>query len=182
MRSVNAGNRFLPPVKVSEDSENREMRSFGAVASEILPGTTLPDAASPVADGKIGNNSQVLYLASENYFREYNRIYDSINDYTGTVIETEGYIYRENEFEKNLFVLAQNLMWCCAADIAIVGFYCESEKAENFETDSWYRVRGVIEKAVYFNPSAGQESEYPVIIVNEYRKIEEPDFPVVFPY
>jgi putative membrane protein len=151
---INRNNRFIPPGRGNETEKHNEQ--------EVIP--------------------DFLVLDEYNYYREYNKIYDNIEKYTGVKIQTDGYIYREDSFTETRFVIANDLMWCCAADMAVIGFYCDYENAPDLVTDKWYAITGTLEKSLYMNPAAGKETEYPVIRVIQYREIPRPDFRIIYPY
>jgi len=150
---INRNNRFIPPGRVNETEKHNEQEA-------------IPDS---------------LVLDEYNYYHEYNKIYDNIQKYTGIKIKTDGYIYRENSFTETMFVIANDLMWCCAADMAVIGFYCEHENALDLETGKWYEITGTLGKRLYKNPAAEKDTEYPVIRVTSYREIPTPDFRIIYP-
>ncbi len=123
-----------------------------------------------------------VIMNKDNYYQEYNKIYDDIGKYIGREIQINGYVYRESVYKDNQFVLAQDLMWCCAADIAVIGFFCEYDNASEFETGSWYELSGKIAKSLYPDQETGKEREFPSIHIDKYRKINPPDIPCLFPY
>ncbi len=138
-------------------------------------------SASEGSEEGVLKNSPVI-ITKDNYYQIYNSIYDNIDKYTGRNIQVSGYIYRENGYENDQFVLAQDLMWCCAADIAVIGFFCEYNNASEFETGFWYELSGRIEKSLYPDHDTGRKRELPSICIDKYRKINPPDIPCIFPY
>jgi uncharacterized repeat protein (TIGR03943 family) len=71
----------------------------------------------------------------------YNRVYDEKP--VGLEIRVSGFAYREKGFPKGSFLVARNLMWCCSADMALVGFLVYPQPGQAIPKEGeWVRVTG----------------------------------------
>jgi putative membrane protein len=76
------------------------------------------------------------------YWALYNRIYDHPQEATGHQIQIQGFVYRESSWPAGEFLVARQLMWCCAADMGIVGFRVQAQGQVIPAESQWVEVRG----------------------------------------
>jgi len=110
---------------------------------------------------------ETIYLSAENYTNILNAVHDDIDSYVGKKICFTGYIYRCVDFKETEFVLARDMIISSDLQTLIVGFLCNSKKANNFENDSWVELTGEITKGSY-------HGDMPIIDVKEIKQIEKP--------
>lgn len=117
--------------------------------------------------------NKTITMNNKNYTTVLKDVHDNTKKYIGKNIVTSGYIFRMNDFEKNQFVTARDMI-VSKNDYRIVGFLCESEKIENFENNSWIEIKGTIKLKNYHGPM-------PIIEVYEIKKITTPNEAFVLP-
>jgi putative membrane protein len=64
--------------------------------------------------------------------------------YKGMKIEYTGYVYKSGDFGTDQFVAARDMMWCCAADLQLIGCLCQYDKASELEDNSWVKINGTL--------------------------------------
>ena len=69
--------------------------------------------------------------------------------YQGMKIEYAGYVYKSSDFSSNQFVAARDMMWCCAADLQLIGCLCQYDKASELQDNSWVVVSGTLSTATW---------------------------------
>lgn len=109
----------------------------------------------------------VIYLNAENYTNVLKSVHDDLDSYIGKKICFTGYIYRALDFKESEFVLARDMIISSDMQTLIVGFLCDSKKAEDFENESWVELTGEITKGSY-------HGDMPIIRVKEIKQIDKP--------
>lgn len=66
-------------------------------------------------------------------------------EFAGKEIETMGFVYRQQDFTPQQFVVARFSVSCCTADASVFGVLVEHPQASKWATDSWVKVRGKLE-------------------------------------
>ena len=105
-----------------------------------------------------------LIITKDNYIQILKDCHDNIDNYVGKKIIVSGYVYIQEDFSKNRFVIAQNIALNPAIpdEAYIVGFLCESLSDYNFSSNETIRIKGTITKGIY------NDLEYPVIQFNSF--------------
>ena len=117
-----------------------------------------------------------ITLDNENYYAWFNELTMHPQKYKGTSIKMTGYVFKSGQdFKHNEFVVGQNLMWCCAADLQLVGFLCQYDKTPQLKENSWITVTGKLDTAVY------QKDIYPVILKPSITSAAKPAEDYVYP-
>ena len=93
---------------------------------------------------------------------------EDVNSYVGLKVRVIGYVYRLIDFNKNQFVVARDMRFREDSHSLIVGFLCESNKAQNYSDGTWVEVVGKIKKGKFNDELAVLE----VISIKETSKPE----------
>lgn len=120
------------------------------------------------------NPSGVSSITSKNYTNVLKAVHENIDSYVGMKIHFTGYVYRVLDLQENQFVLARNMIISSDYQSVIVGFLCESEKAKNFENETWVEITGEITKGDY-------HGDMPIIQITEIKKVDKPNEEFVYP-
>ncbi|MDZ5472370.1 TIGR03943 family protein [Bacillus sp. 31A1R] len=124
---------------------------------------------------------QKLELASNIEMNDfvYNTYYEEISKdvkkFKGRKIELKGFVYKEEGFQDNQFVLSRFLVTHCVADASIIGFLSELSGASNIEQDTWIEANGVLDITNY------NGMELPYIKITEWKSISPPKEPYLYP-
>ena len=108
-----------------------------------------------------------IEITNLNYANILMESHDNIDDYIGKNITVIGYIFRLPDFGSNEFVIARDML-ISETQSQIIGFLCNYNQINAFETNSWVKINGVIEKGHYFG-------EMPVIKVKAIKKVTTPN-------
>lgn len=100
----------------------------------------------------------------------------------GRETEIEGFIYLEDGFEENQFVVSRYMMSCCAADAQIIGILSYYTGDADVKADQWVKVTGYIDKTMYKSVYEEEEIEMALIKVAEIQVITAPEDMYVYPY
>ena len=123
-----------------------------------------------------------IIMTDDNYFEIYNEISSDLENLTGRKIEVSGYVFREKNYKKTELVVARDLMWCCAADIAVIGFYCEVENPDYFKKNDWVKVSGVLDKHMYHNEDLNKDYYIASIKIESAEIINPPLNEYIYPF
>jgi len=99
--------------------------------------------------------------------------HENITKYTGKRITTSGYIFRNQNFSSNNFVIARDML-ISENEANIVGFFCSYEFANDFENNEWVEATGTIVLGDYYGP-------IPMIQIDTIKKITTPNDIFVYP-
>ena len=95
--------------------------------------------------------------------------------YAGMKIEYVGYVYKSDEFGSDEFVAGRDMMWCCAADVQMIGCLCRYDKTSELQASDWVKVSGTLGTAVW------RDAVIPVITDTEVTPVPAPDEAYVYP-
>lgn len=108
-----------------------------------------------------------IEISNTNYANILMESYDNIDKYIGKNITVVGYIFRLPDFGNNEFVIARDML-VNDTHSQIIGFLCNYNQINEFETNSWVKINGVIEKGHYFG-------EIPIIKVKTIKNVTTPN-------
>ena len=129
------------------------------------------------SEGKSANSStkqNVANITANNYTNILKAVHDDLDTYVGQSIKFSGYIYRAEDFTKEEFVLARDMIIDDNKQTLIVGFLCNCKDAEKFSDKTWVEITGTITKGNY-------HGEMPVIKIKEINAIDKPSDEYVYP-
>jgi putative membrane protein len=101
-------------------------------------------------------------------------LYAKPADYAGKDIEYSGFVYHEDDFPDNTFLLARYAIVCCTADAQVTGLLCRFPESEKINNDQWVRIKGSITVESY------QGNDIPLVEVSSLQYIKTPDNPYVY--
>ena len=109
------------------------------------------------------NQSNTIIIEPTKYVEILELVHNNPDAYIGKKIITSGYIYIQEYFSDNRFVIAQNVYLdeIPSDEPFIVGFLCENRSDTYATANEAVKIEGIIDKCTYNN------SEYPIILVNK---------------
>lgn len=113
-------------------------------------------------------SGEVAYLTDENYTNVLKQVHENLDTYIGQKICYTGYVYRVSDLEDTQFILARDMELKNTNQTVIVGFLCNVQNASDFDTYSWVKITGSIEKGNYLG-------EIPCIAIEQIEKVEQPE-------
>ena len=121
------------------------------------------------------HKSDVIQMDENIYGAYYEEIDANPKAFVGKKFKINGFVYREQNLGPNQLVLARFYMVHCVADTSVIGFLNEFEEAGKLEEDTWLEIEGTLDITTY------NGFELPVIKVDNWTVIEEPDDPYIYP-
>jgi putative membrane protein len=115
------------------------------------------------------------------YWPLYNRLYDDPSAALGKRITIEGFIYRKSDFPPNSVLIARNLMWCCSADMSMIGFLAQGHMAA-MPDGAWVKVSGRLDSIDFDVSGAGKEKKVPLIRIDSIEPAPRTASTTIFPY
>lgn len=170
---------------------NRSSFNREAIANLFEPVKGVNQFLKSNSNGNIDNNPNSkpnntnkipttrIVFTRENYLENMIKIQYELDRYQGVEVEIEGFIYRREQDEKHLFLVAREVTDCCEGDAEIHGLHSYAESGEAFADDTWVRVVGTLQSYTYFDKGFGKERTIPLIIVDEIVEIERPEEPII---
>ncbi len=133
---------------------------------------TDPEASSTAADGTaVGLKTEDAFLQT---------LFNMEKNKEGQEISLEGFVYRDELFSENEFLVSRMLVNCCAADANLIGMIAVTSAADTFANSDWVRVKGVTKNSLVKNPATGEAESRMVLEVREIEKIEPLESPYVY--
>ena len=111
--------------------------------------------------------SNHIEITNSNYTTILEDAYDNIDSYLGKNISITGYVFRLPDFGNNEFVIARDML-VDNTHSQVVGFLCNYNQISQFQTNTWVRINGIIEKGHYFG-------EIPIIRIKSIKKVTTPN-------
>ncbi|RQD65389.1 MAG: TIGR03943 family protein [Desulfonatronovibrio sp. MSAO_Bac4] len=96
--------------------------------------------------------------------------------FQGREVELSGFVYRDMAMSENELAVTRTAITCCLADASFYGILIRGDGLNVFPTDSWIKVRGIIDQDLVFDQN--------MLMINsiETQAIETPESPYVYPY
>ncbi|MED4401288.1 TIGR03943 family protein [Metabacillus fastidiosus] len=108
------------------------------------------------------------YIAMTNIIDEYPK------KFINKEIELIGFVYREENFNENEFVIARFGLSCCVADASVYGTLAAVHDATQYKNDEWVRVSGKLATTEY------EGYTIPYLLIQKIKKIDQPQAPYVY--
>lgn len=110
----------------------------------------------------ISNKNNTIIVNPSEYANILEQVHNDPNKYIGKKFIISGYVYTQDDFSDNRFVIAQNIYIneLSSTEPFIVGFLCENQSGVNIYTNENIKIEGVLSKVIY------NQLEYPILLVN----------------
>ena len=118
-------------------------------------------------------NSSTIVMNNENFTKVLKECHDDPYTYINKRIICSGYVFRGQDFAKNQFVVARDML-INESESRIVGFLCEFENANEFENNEWVSISGSLFVGDY-------HGAMPIIKINTITPITTPNDIFVYP-
>lgn len=109
------------------------------------------------------NQSNTIFVQSNEYVNILKQVHNDIDNYIGKKIIISGYVYIQEDFSQNRFVIAQNVYVDQYNEPVVVGFLCENTTNIPLMPNETVKIEGIIDKCIYNN------TEYPIIYVKKLK-------------
>jgi uncharacterized repeat protein (TIGR03943 family) len=124
-----------------------------------------------------------IRLDNDQYWTLYNRLYDHPDNVVGRRITVRGFIYRKKDFPPHTALVSRNLIWCCSADMAVIGFLVEDPAFDRIPDSGWVEATGKLATADVDVDGSGNTSRIPLVISESLKPVNRgSDSETIFPY
>lgn len=118
-----------------------------------------------------------VILVSEDSFVEILSTVDLyLDQFVGKKLELNGFVFRQDDFDNNQFIMARFVIQCCSADATPFGVLTSYDHANQLATDSWVNASGTIAKT-----ARSDGRDYMTLQLEKYTVIPEPKEVYVYP-
>lgn len=131
------------------------------------------------SDNNKSSEDDVIEVNEKNYLKIVEDMENNINKYKGKKIVISGFVFKEDSFSEDEFVVARMLVSCCAADSEFIGLMCKWDGSKELQDDKWVKIQGIIDVTNYKDKE--NDRIIPAIRVNSIEKIDKPKNEYVYP-
>lgn len=151
---------FVPPQPLGADAiSNREI-DIGALSSVAVPG---------------GNTGMGLVAGEKNILDWLSGFqHEDVNSFVGQEAHVIGFVYRDERFSEDEFMIGRFVLSCCVADAAPVGLVVQTADAAQYATDQWLDVRG------HFVVGSFAGVSMPILVADTIASTETPQQPYLY--
>jgi uncharacterized repeat protein (TIGR03943 family) len=96
--------------------------------------------------------------------------------FAGEEAKVIGFVYRDDRFAPEEFMVARFVLSCCAADASPLGLVVRWPEGASLADDSWVEVEG------HFEPGRFAGEEMPILIAESVTPTEIPERPYLYPF
>lgn len=96
-------------------------------------------------------------------------------DFAGEPVDVVGFVFRDERFAADQFMVTRFVVSCCVADANVAGMVVRTAATSTLTADQWVRVRGVLE------PGRLGDRTLPVIAAESISPAEAPQQPYLYP-
>lgn len=109
------------------------------------------------------NQNNTILVKSGDYVKILEQVHNDVDKYVGKKFIISGYVYTQDDFSNNRFVIAQNvyIKEISETEPFIVGFLCENRSNVNILPNENIKVEGILSKGSYNN------IEYPILLIDK---------------
>lgn len=126
--------------------------------------------------------TDIIEFNDENFSYMLEDIGTNLDDYKGKKIIIFGFVFKEDNFKENEFVVSRMLMSCCAADTQVVGLLSKCDEAKSLNNDQWVNVIGTIQETNYKDEVTNEDGVIPYIRVEKIEILEKADEQYIYPF
>ena len=107
------------------------------------------------------NQNNTIIVQPGEYVKILEQVHNEPDKYIGKKFIISGYVYTQDDFSNDRFVIAQNvyITELSSTEPYVVGFLCENRSGIDIYLDENIKIEGILDKAIYNN------LEYPILLV-----------------
>jgi uncharacterized repeat protein (TIGR03943 family) len=134
-----------------------------------LQGSALPAAVRAAAQ-KSSTDKNVL-----DWGHTFAASADPVQEFTGQAAQVTGFVYRDERFAPDQFMVTRFIVSCCVADANVAGLVVHWPAAADLPVDQWVEVAGVLK------PGALGGETLPVLSARSVTPVDVPQQPYLYP-
>ena len=144
-------------------------RDMSLQLSNISPSVTSPSAIVKPRE-KAPTDKNIL-----DWWREFRRLPDANTALAGQPEKASGFVFKDEKYGADTYMLIRFTVSCCVADAAVVGLLVQSPESEQLTNDTWVEVTGS------FVSSNLENWKLPIVTAQQVSKIDVPSQPYLYP-
>jgi len=144
-------------------------RDMDLQLSHTSPSVTAPNAIVKQRE-KAPTDKNIL-----DWWREFRRLPDANTALAGQPVKVSGFVFKDEKYGADTFMLIRFTVSCCVADAAVVGLLVQSPESKNLSNDTWVEVTGS------FVSSTQESWKLPIVVAEQISKIDVPSQPYLYP-
>lgn len=141
-----------------------------AVSNREVNVSALTSVTAPESDGRI--NLQVGEKTIVDWLVDFQ--HQEPDAFVGEEAHIVGFVYRDERFAADSFMVGRFILSCCVADASPVGLIVHWPEAQEFAADQWVEVRG------HFEVGNFDGLELPVLVADEIIPVDAPANPYLY--
>jgi uncharacterized repeat protein (TIGR03943 family) len=134
-----------------------------------LPGSALP-AAVRAAQEKDATTKNVL-----DWGHTFAGSSDPAHEFSGSPARVKGFVFRDERFGAEEFMVTRFVVSCCVADANVAGMVVKWPEAAALPADQWVEVAGTLQ------PGSLEGETLPVLVAHTVTPVEVPQQPYLYP-
>jgi uncharacterized repeat protein (TIGR03943 family) len=154
---------LIPPKPLGAAAMSNREISVGSVTSATAPKT------SQIISRPAGDKNVLDWLIDF-------RLSQDLAAFDDQEAKVVGFVYRDERFGSDEFMVGRFVISCCAADAAPLGLVVHWPETSTLESDQWVEVRG------RFKAGEFDGEPMPVLIADKISPTDVPDQPYLYPY
>lgn len=93
-----------------------------------------------------------------------------------------GYVYREDFFEENQFMVGRMLLTCCVVDASPAGIFVvgSGDMREKYPDNTWVEIKGNLVNKTIFSPYENKDIDVIAVDMKSIKKVEPAETPYVY--
>ena len=154
---------FIPPKPLGAAAMSNREISVGSVNSTTAPQTT------QIISRPAGDKNVLDWLIDF-------RLSQDPTAFADQEAKVIGFVYRDERFDSDTFMVSRFVLSCCAADAAPLGLVVHWPDTTSLTSDQWVEVSG------RFQAGEFDGEQMPILIADKVSPTEVPDQPYLYPY
>jgi len=155
---------------------------FQAAPSLAIQSALLSSHDAAVENAGKGPLPSRIVFDDSTYWTLYNRLYDDPKAARGKEVTIAGFVYRKKGFPETSVLIARNLMWCCSADMSMIGLLAQGPASAEIPEGTWVEAEGRLGSIDYDVSGSGKKSEVPLIDLDSIKPARHSASTIIYPY
>jgi len=141
----------------------------------------LPTRRVRVTERPTAVEADALKPNDDEYWQVYNLVYGTPGYFAGRKIILAGFVYREKHFPDHVALVGRNLMWCCSADMGLIGFMATGGNIDSLPAGTWVEITGTLGVMSFDVANNGKAKPVPLIEIKSIRILRDHPSQNIFP-
>jgi len=109
------------------------------------------------------------------WWRDFRTLPNANQALAGQEVKVTGFVYKDDRYGEDIFILIRFTVSCCVADASVVGMLVQSSAHQSLQDDMWVEVTGT------FVASQLENWTLPIVAAQQITQIDVPSQPYLYP-